>query len=219
MKNRKKIGALFLLVIVVLALFGGCAKEFDAGGYTKAVLDVSYKNETEHYITITGSTKEAAEKIFSENMDVVMVDFEPLNLPKDLYDKFRNLFEDLVKKVKYTVGEAVKDEEENFTVDVIIEPISLIQTFNEFQQQTGDYASKVANDVMNGETAPTDQEMQNSVYKIYYDMLEKTVKEGLKYEKAETVTVHVYKVDGSVYQILEEDLNTVNSKMILQKTL
>lgn len=219
MNNRKKIGALFLLVIMVLVLFGGCAKEFDAGGYTKAVLDVSYKNETEQYTELTGSTKEDAEKIFLKNMDAVMVDFKPLNLPKDLYSKFRKLFEDLVKKVKYTVGEAVKDEEDNFTVDVTIEPISLIHTFNEFQKQTGDYASKVANDVMNGGAVPTDQEMQNSVYRIYYDMLKKTVEEGLKYEEAETVTVRVNKVEGRVYEILEEDINTVNSKMILQKTL
>ena len=46
MNRKRKIWAV-LLTATALVLLGGCGKKFDASGYTKALLEVSYKNETE----------------------------------------------------------------------------------------------------------------------------------------------------------------------------
>ncbi|PWJ47061.1 hypothetical protein [Faecalicatena contorta] len=218
--NGKKGLSAVLLIVMVLTLLGGCGRTFDASGYTKAVLDVSYKNETEEYIQLTGETKEEAEKIFTENMDVTMEAFQSMNFPEDLESQFRELFEVLAKNVKYTVGEAVEDKNGNFTVDVSIEPITIFNdTYEEFQKQAQEYATKVANDVMNGAEVPSDEDMQNNVYEIYYNILKSTVDQGIKYGEAEVVTVHVNKGDGNVYEILKEDMVTLDEKMISQDVL
>lgn len=138
MNRKRKIWAV-LLTATALVLLGGCGKKFDASGYTKALLDVSYKNETEKYIELTGSSKEAAEEIFENRMDVTMEGFDSMDFPSELEDKFRTLFESLTKNVKYTVGEALEDENGSFTVDVSIEPVTLFDdTYDEFQKQAKD---------------------------------------------------------------------------------
>ena len=47
-------------------MLAGCGKKFDASGYTKAVLDVSYKNEIQKYVELTGADEKEADKIFED---------------------------------------------------------------------------------------------------------------------------------------------------------
>lgn len=209
-----------LLMVMVLTLLGGCGRTFDASGYTKAVLDVSYKNEIAQYVQLTGESKEEAEKIFTKNMDVTMEAFQAMDFPEDLENQFRELFENLAKNVRYTVGEAVEDKDGNFTVDVSIEPITIFNdTYETFQNQAKEYATKVANDVMNGAEVPSDEDMQNNVYEIYYNILKSTVDEGIKYGAPETITVHVNKGSENVYEIPKEDMVTLDERMISQNVL
>lgn len=218
MSKKRKLSVV-LLMTMILTLLGGCIKKFDASGYTKAILDVSYKNKTDQYIKLTGASKEEAEKIFAKNMDTTMKGFEALNFPDELENKFRELFEVLSKNVKYTVGEAVEDKKGNFTLDVSIKPITIFgDTYGEFQKQAKAYAEKVSNDVLNGAAMPSDETMQNNVYEIYYDILKNTIESGIPYGEAEVVTVHINKSDGNVYEIPKEDVKTLHDKMISQNT-
>lgn len=218
MKKKAKLSILFLMAMI-LTLLGGCIREFDASGYTKAILDVSYKNKTEQYIELTGASKEDAEKIFEKNMDSTMKGFEALNFPTELENKFRDLFEVLSKNVKYTVGEAVEDKGGNFTVDVSIEPITIFgATYSEFQKQAKNYAEKVSNDVLNGSEMPSDEAMQNNVYEIYYNILKSTIESGIPYGEAEVVTVHINKTDENIYEIPKTDVKVLHDKMISQDT-
>lgn len=50
MKNMGKKIRYIAFFIGVCVLLAGCGKKFDASGYTKAVLDVSYKNEIQKYV-------------------------------------------------------------------------------------------------------------------------------------------------------------------------
>ena len=175
MHRKKRITAV-AVAAVLLAVLGGCAGQFNAAGYTKALLDVTYKNETEQYIELTGSTKEAAEQIFTKSLDLTLEDYEKLNLPDELEQNYRQLFGDLMKSVRYTVAEAKEDEKENFTVDVSIEPITIFDdTYTEFQNQAKEYATQVSNDVMNGGAMPTEEDMQNHIYELYYHILNETL--------------------------------------------
>ena len=219
MSKKRKISAI-LLTAMTLLLLGGCGKKFDAAGYTQALLDVSYKNETDKYIELTGSSKEAAEKIFEKRMDITMEGFESLDFPDELEEKFRSLFENLTKNVKYSVGEAVEDKEGNFTVVVSIEPVTLFDdTYDEFQKQAKDYATKVANEVMNGKEMPSDKDMQNSVYELYYDILKKTVDGGIQYGEVQNITVHVNKTEGNIYEIPEDDMTAMDKAMISREVV
>lgn len=219
MYREKRIIAV-LITAIFLALLGGCASKFDAGGYTKGILDVTYKNETEQYMKLTGSTKEAADQIFIKNLDAVMEGFASLNLPKELEAKYRQMFEKLMKSVKYTVSDTKEDENGNFTVDVSVEPITIFDdTYPDFQNQAKAYAAQVSNEVMNGAKMPSEEEMQNHIYELYYKTLNAVVEKGIRYGKIEVVTVHVNRDGGSIYEIPKADITALDNKMLSQEVL
>lgn len=217
----KKKGIIAVMVAVaLLAMLVGCVGTFDASGYTKAILDVTYKNETEQYIELTGSSKEAASEIFTKNLDTAMADFESLNLPEELENKYRQLFEDLIKSVRYTVSEAKEDEDGNFTVDVSIEPVTIFDdTYEDFQNQAKEYATQVSNEVMSGAQMPSDADMQNHIYEIYYNILNGVLENGLNYGEAQTVTVHVNRGEGDIYEVPQEDMASLDNKMLSREVL
>lgn len=208
-----------ILLIGLLLLLSGCTK-FDACAYMQAILDVSYKNETESYMEITGVTQEDADEIFKKNLDATMHEFSTTELPEELEENYRLLFEDTVKQVKYTVGEAVESEDKNYTVEVAVEPILLFdETYEEFQNKTEEYASEISNNVMSGEELPSDDEIQNQVYQTYYEVLKTALNNGLSYGEAENITVHMNRMEDGAYEIPEEDLRALDQAMISQEKL
>lgn len=219
MYRKKRITAV-VVAAVLLAVLGGCVNKFNAAGYTKALLDVTYKNETEQYIELTGSTQEAADEIFTKSLDVTMEDYEKLNLPDELEKNYRQLFGDLMKSVRYTVSEAKEDDNGNFTVDVSVEPITIFDdTYSQFQEKAKEYATQVSNDVMNGAEMPSEEEMQNHIYDIYYHILNEVLEQGLSYGEAEKVTVHINKGEGDIYEIPKEDMTALDDKMLSREVL
>lgn len=213
-KIKKTIGYVVLLTgICILCI--GCGKKFDASGYTKAILDVGYKNQTEKYVELTGADKKDADKIFEDNLNLMLQEFAGYELPDELEEKYRVLFQDMMKKVKYTVSEAKDDDNKNFTVDVTVEPMLIFtETYAEFQKQSEEYARQVSNEVMNGASMPSDQEMQNHVFEIYHTILRNYLDNGMKYGNPETVTVHVIKNEKNVYHISQEDIAKLDEKMM-----
>lgn len=208
-----------VVMLGVLLLLAGCIS-FDAAAYTQAVLDVSYKNQSERYMELTDSSREDAEAIFQENLDATMEGFKTMQLPEDLEKKYRELFENIIQQVKYTVGEAVKDEEGNFEVTVTIEPITLFDdTYEEFQIRAQEYAADITNEVMNGEEMPSDEEMKNRVYQIYYEVLKEGVDSGIKYGEPEIIVMHVNKNGKNTYEISAEDICALDERLISQKKL
>ena len=219
MYRKKRITAV-VVAAVLLAVLGGCVNKFNAAGYTKALLDVTYKNETEQYIELTGSTQEAADEIFTKSLDATMEDYEKLNLPDELEKNYRQLFGDLMKSVRYTVSEAKEDDNGNFTVDVSVEPITIFDdTYSQFQEKAKEYATQVSNDVMNGAEMPSEEEMQNHIYDIYYHILNEVLEQGLSYGKAEKVTVHINNGEGDIYEIPKEDMTALDDKMLSREVL
>jgi len=219
MKNMGKKIRYIALFIGVCALLAGCGKKFDASGYTKAVLDVSYKNEIQKYVELTGADEKEADKIFEDNlqnnMDIMLQEFSGYELPDELEEKYRKLFSDMMKQVKYTVAEAKEVENKNFTVDVRVEPMLIFNdTYQELQKQTEDYATQVSNEVMNGAPLPSETDMQTHVFEIYHDILRNYLDQGMKYGDPETITVHVNKEDKNVYTIADEDISKIDGKVM-----
>ena len=217
MKKKKSIGV-FILLGMLLSL-SGCTR-FDAAAYTQAVLDVSYKNQTESYMELTKSTQEEAEAIFQKNLDATMEAFKKVQLPEALENKYKTLFENIIKQVKYIVGEAVEKEEGNYEVTVTVEPLTLFDdTYEEFQNRAQEYATDISNAVMKGEAMPSDEEMQNRVYQSYYEVLKAELDAGIRYGEPETVTMHISKNEAGEYEMAAEDIRSLDEKLISQKKL
>ena len=164
-----KKGMILILLVFLSVLISGCTS-FDASAYTKAILDVSYKNETEEYIKMTGSSAEDATAIFKRNINATVKGFNGEKIPKELEQKYNTLFENIITKVHYSVAEAVETEKGNYAVEVTVWPITLFDDiFEEFQTKGQEYAVSIANEVMNGAEMPADEDMQKE---IAYDLEE-----------------------------------------------
>lgn len=197
-----------------------CIRMIDPVAYTQAILDVSYKNKTEQYIELTGAAQEDAEQIFEHNLETTSRIYKSAELTETLENNYSMLFKDIIMQVRYTVGEATKSEDGNYTVEVSVEPMTLFDdTYETFREKSAEYARGVTNSVMNGAAMPSEEEMKQAVYQIYYDILKEELDAGLKYGPAQTVQIHVNKTEEGTYEIPAEDIQMLDTKLISQKKL
>lgn len=217
MRNKKFRTAVILAVVCMIS--GGCSR-FDAGIYAQAVLDASYKNQTEDYMELTETTKEEAEKFFQNSLDVTMEEFKSEKLSTGLEGDYRSLFEMVMKQVKYTVGESQKAEDGSYTVEVSVEPVTLFDdTYQTFQQKAEEYAAGITEQVMNGAEMPTDEEIKEQVYKLYYEILKTELDAGVKYDKPQKLTLHIARTEEGNYEINSDDLQALEEKLISRNVI
>ena len=213
---------IILIAAVVAVLVAGAAagaylymNRFDAGEYVQAVLDVSYKNKTDKYVEITGVPEEEAAQIFEDNLNATMKGFETSSMPEELLPQYRELFSELAKRVSYTVGQPVKKEAGVYEVTVKVKPVTLFpDTYGTFQEKAQEYADQVTNSVMNGAEMPGEEEMQNQIYQIYYDVLKSHVDSGMLYGEAEDVVLRVKKEGSREFTIDQDDMDKLDSLLI-----
>ena len=220
MTKKKKIILITVILAVILAAGTFAAiylyiNRFDVSEYVQAVLDTSYKNETDQYVEITGISNKEAEKIFEDNLGATMAGFESSQMPEEMLPKYRELFGELAGKVSYTIGESEKQKDGTYTVPVIVKPITLFtDTYETFQTRAQEYAQEVTDSVMNGGEMPTDEEMQSKIYQIYYDVLKERVDSGMLYGGARNATLRVTKEGSREFTIDQEDMNKLDSLLI-----
>ena len=220
MKKKKKIIVIAAILAVILAVGVSVSiylyiNRFDAGEYVQAVLDTSYKNETNQYVEITGTSQKEAEKIFDDNLDATMAGFDSSEMPEDMQPQYRELFGEIARKVSYTIGEPEKQEDGTYIVPVIVKPVTLFSdTYETFQTKAQEYAQEVTDSVMNGAEMPTDEEMQNQIYQIYYDVLRERMDSGMLYGGARNAQLHVTKISSREFAINQEDMDKLDSMLI-----
>ncbi len=216
-KKKIMITAAVLIVLAAAALIGAWMymNRFDPVRYVQAVLDASYKKQTEDYVEITGVSEEEAGQIFEDNLDATMEQFASSPMPEDLKPKYRELFAQLAGHVSYTVGEAVHEEDGSYSVPVKVKPLTLFtDTYETFRQKAQEYADQVTDSVMGGAEMPTDEEMQAQVYKIYYEVLSDGINDGMMYGEAKDVTLHVRKNESGDYEIDGDGMKELDALLI-----
>lgn len=216
-RRRNLIIPAVAVILAAAAAAGICLylNRFDPEAYVKAVLDVSYKKQTEEYEEITGVPEDEAEAVFEENLDAAMAEFESSPMPEELRPQYRELFGEIAMQVSYTVGETQKEEGGSYAVQVMVKPLTLFaDTYDAFQQRAEEYADQVTDSVMQGGEMPSDEEMQSQVYQIYYDVLSEALDAGLLYGEAQETVLHVRKNEDGEYEIDAEDMKTLDGLLI-----
>ena len=107
--------------------------------------------------------------------------------------EFVDLIEDGFKKIEYTVKEAVKDDNGNYTVDVEVTPVGLLDSVNEILAQK-----------LQGEAVVD----ESGYMTVFNEAVKESIEQAAVYEK-ETVTLNItYTEDGNnrVYSANESDL-------------
>ena len=219
-KKEKKhfiVGIIMVAIIVAAtATMIYCyINRFDPQEYVQAFLDVSYKQKTESYIKQTGISEKEAKQVFEDNLAYTMEKFPEHVMTDEMTEEYRELFADLAKKTSYTVGEATREENGTYQVVLTVKPITLLKdTYAEFQKKAQEYATKVSNDVMNGQAMPEETQMQTEIYQIYYEVLSQAAEKGLKYGKPNKIVLHVEKDKEGKYGIRKADLQNLDHLLI-----
>ena len=191
----KKILAAVLAGVILRAAACG-AEDLDASGYVQGLLDAQLRGEYTAYAEDIGESEESVkEEIEAQNRQDIedMVTVLGLTPTEEELQEFVDLIEDGFKKIEYTVKEAVKDDNGNYTVDVEVTPVGLLDSVNEILAQK-----------LQGEAVVD----ESGYMTVFNEAVKESIEQAAVYEK-ETVTLNItYTEDGNnrVYSANESDL-------------
>lgn len=191
---KKKLAAVLAGVMLLSAACG--AEDLDASGYVQGLLDAQLRGEYTAYAEDIGESEESVkEEIEAQNRQDIedMVTVLGLTPTEEELQEFVDLIEDGFKKIEYTVKEAVKDDNGNYTVDVEVAPVGLLDSVNEILAQK-----------LQGEAVVD----ESGYMAVFNEAVKESIEQAAVYEK-ETVTLNItYTEDGNnrVYSANESDL-------------
>lgn len=209
MRRMKKL-TMTLVVVMMLGLLAACGKSFDAAGYTKALLDNSYKNDSTAFVEMKIGTAEEAAQLYEEGLDTelqAMADGAGIDT-SDL-EGFREIFAKLLAGAKYTVGEAVEQKDGSFVVTITYEQMQVFGPAMENYMESITAMTEEWMSVTSEEELPTEEEM----YAAIFDELKVCMTDAVAnatYAEPATTTVRIELIDN-VYQPNQEDIFKLES--------
>lgn len=214
MKKMKKL-ALVLVCTMMVCMLGGCGASFDASAYTKALLDNSYKNDSAAFVEMKIGTAEEAAALYEQGLDAEMaaiVTGSGMELSEEQETAYRALFADILASVKYTVGEAVKQDDGSFVVTVTYEQLNIFGPAMEaYMTRVTTLAEEWMSAALLGEATPSEDEMMDVIIMELATCLEEALA-AATYDEPATATVRIELVDR-VYTPNEQDI--ANLEMVM----
>ena len=208
MKRMKCLVLALVLMISAWALAGcGGMSEDEAKEYAQAVLDASYKGEFDSYMELTDSTEEEAREMYEGNMDATMaaVGFEELGASQEMQADYRQLFLDMAKLAKYSLGD-VTEMENGFEIQVTVEP------FIGLDGLETELTDAVMAQLSESGEIPDDDELNQMTMQTMYDLMRDRL-EAPEYGEAESMTIRVTADSDNVYSIPEEDTTALDNDL------
>ena len=208
MKRMRCLVFALVLMISAWALAGcGGMSEDEAKEYAQAVLDASYKGEFDSYMELTDSTEEEAREMYEGNMDATMaaVGFEELGASQEMQADYRQLFLDMAKLAKYSLGD-VTEMENGFEIQVTVEP------FIGLDGLETELTDAVMAQLTESGEIPDDDELNQMTMQTMYDLMQDRL-EAPEYGEAESMTIRVTADSDNVYSIPEEDTTALDNAL------
>lgn len=202
MKKLMKKVALVLVAVMALSLLGGCGQKFDASAYLKAILDNSYKNDSTAFVELKIGTAEEAAALYEEGIETELQGLvASAEISEEQGAQFREVLADMLGGVKYTVGEAEKQDDDSYIVTITYEQMNVFgPTVETYMADIEAMATAWAE---SGEY-PSDEEMNEAILESLKNCLAETLA-NVTYDEAATTTVKIELVDN-VYTPVEADL-------------
>lgn len=178
---------------------------FGPAGYVKALLDMYTQGSTDMLRAFFNDVDEISPDFHSQYWDeAVRNECAAYGLSEDVIADMQEMYKKLVKRTKYTVGEAQK-EGDGYTVEVSVEPITGV-----FDGYVG-VIEDAAQEIMDGTSTET------NIYDVAFRNLAKTAAENmdnLSYAEPQTDIVQVAEAEDGIYEASDEDLGNVFGQMI-----
>lgn len=211
--NAKKLSIFLLFILVTACTVTGCTPSFDASAYIKACLDANTHGEFAEYADITKTSVEEVEALYNKGIDTEISYLDSYNISDEKREEFRALFVDIYKSFKYEVGEAVRNDDDSYSVPVTTYKLQIFKNImSEGEAYLTDYAQK---EVDAGRT-PTQEQLEEEALNYMYDTMKANLG-ALEYGEAVTITVTVspsQQNSQTVYSVGQADLQTLLESFI-----
>ena len=202
---KKLVAALLAGVMVFsLAACGEKEEDFDAKGYVEGVLDATYHADYNAHAEDVGESEEDIKKELEDNNIQVAKDAlaqSGLTATDDEIEAYVAMIEEGYKKITWTVKDAVKDDNDNFTVDVEITPVGLLDNLQTI------FTNKLQEAVANGVD-------ESGYMAVFNESVQESINQAQTYDP-QTVTLNVTYEENSdgdhVYSINESDMEKLDS--------
>lgn len=207
MKRMKKV-SLLLLALLMASVLGGCGS-FDASGYIKALLDNSYKGDSTAFVEQKVGDEAQAKELYDLGIDTETNSLlSDVNISDELRSEFKTVVQDIYKSVKYTVGDAVKQEDDSYVVEVKYQKMNIFAAAMEkYQEGRQSYIDEISEQKQNGGESPSDDEMNEQIATILKDSL-KDALANAEYEDEASITVRV-ELNDKIYSPNQEDVEAL----------
>lgn len=197
MRKLKRMN-LLLVLLAAMMLLSACGQgkkeptEKEAKEYVQASFKAFLTGDADDYIKITGESKEEVEKEYEEILGIMKDDMESIaDFKGDSAEKCVNASKKMLASTKYEVGEAKKDKDGNFQVEVTVYPSDV---FNVIMQKSMELA--------------TSYNVDEDLGMLVAEAFEQAVDEQ-SFGEAVSYQVAVNKDSEGRYVIDDEDLQTV----------
>ncbi|MGN0141294.1 MAG: hypothetical protein ACI4AD_03640 [Roseburia sp.] len=201
--KKIKLAALTLVMVLTVGLLGGCGLSFDASAYIKALLDNSYKNDSTEFLAQKIGTAEEASKLYEEGIDTELEALlAGVELSEELEAEYRQVLKDMFGAVKYTVGEAEKQDDGSYVVTVNYQQMQVFASaMAAYETEVTELMTQWTEDES---SVPSDEEMLEQIYASLKDCLKDAVA-GATYADEASTTIRVELADN-VYSPNEDDV-------------
>lgn len=200
-KNRTKI-LLLLFCILTVSLLGGCNSDKNVKTYLQALLDASYKNNPDAFIEMKLGDEGAAQALYEQGIDTgVSVFCSRLGVSEAYEDNFRQIYMDMLGKVRYTVDDAERQSDGSYLVTVSYEKMNIFQPALALHEEN--VAAMMA-EWTNASEIPTEEEMIAAVYNEFKTSME-TVLAQVQYDAAASMKVRI-ELRDNVYTPNTDDI-------------
>lgn len=207
MKKMKKTGLLLAAVLAVTMLVG-CGS-FDASGYMKALLDNSYKNDSTAFVDQKVGTAEQAKELYDLGIETELNSLiSGVTLSDELKNEFTTVLQDVYKSVKYTVGEAEKQDDDSYVVEVKYQKMKVFApAMEKFQADQQAYTDELSEQVQNGGEYPSEDEISEKVYTMLKDAIKDAAAKA-EFEDEASTTVRI-ELKDKVYSPNQDDVEAL----------
>lgn len=217
MKKQKKRILSLLICIAVIVTATGCQKEFDAAGYTRALLHLTFQGDTEEAMkVIDGATYETLMLKYQESIDTFTsnVITGQFDLSEAKYIQFAELVAKIFAVMRYEVGEAEKTGRKEYEVTVRIQPADI---FTNYEELLNADSVKLTQEINEGKYTGTEEEISEQILTDIvnrsYELLDTAYNE-VQFGESQTVVLTVKADENNEYSIEEEDMNSLIAKIL-----
>lgn len=224
MKLRSKLIALLTAAVLCTGLVacgsgsGGISAN-DATVYVQGLLDRTYLGQhNEDYMDLVGSDLETMEEYYQDGLETeadYFVYYFDLQEPSDeLFDAIVEFYAKLYKNSKYTVSPASKLSTGGYAVEVVVEPLDIIDLIAEDYEEVlqdfwGNYTQEQVDAMSDEEYTALDNQWAFKLLELANEKLE-----SVGYKEKQYITVQVRQDDEGVWSLVDSDFDTLDAAII-----